>query len=943
MTIPTPESKTSSSSAEMSARVDEQPGEGPAPQGPNDGGDPHDRSDNEIFPITGEAEILRLLSQEVKASIEQVRATLTLLEDGSTVPFIARYRKEVTGNLNEVQIRTLEERRRYFGDLLARRNTILTTIESQGHLTPELRSAIETCLDRTRLEDLYLPYRPKRRTRAMVAIEKGLEPLARLVYQQGGQHTAASLHEAADQLISEEKGLANRDEVMAGVRDVIAEWIAEDAELRQLVRDLMFREGEVRSKVRAPRNAEAAPNGEGATPEEKPVTDEKARARAARAAQKAREREEALARYRIYHDFHESVRTIPSHRIMAIRRAAREEILTYSIEVDSERSLSLLRPHLVVDAQSVYAPHIDAALVDAYNRLMKPSIETEVKQALRKQADNEAIRVFTENLENLLMTPPAGSLVVMGLDPGFRTGCKVAVVDTTGKLLDHATIYPTEPRNDEKGSEKVLNNLIDRYGVGAVAIGNGTASRETHSFVRRMIAKRNNNTGLFAIVVNEAGASVYSASDEARAEFPDLDVTVRGAISIARRLQDPLAELVKIDPRSLGVGQYQHDIDQKRLRQALHDTVESCVNRVGVDLNTASVALLRYVSGINERMAGGIVKRRDDDGPFRMRSDVLQIAGVGPKTFEQAAGFLRIRDGAVPLDNTGVHPESYAVVDRIAASLGIDTELLIHTPDKLANVNREEIMNETGVGGYTLADILDELSKPGRDPREKFVVPEFREDVHKLEDLNPGMELEGTVTNVANFGAFVDIGVHQDGLVHVSELSHRFVQDPREVVRVGDIVKVRVLSVDQERKRIALSMKAVGSTETPAERPPRREGFSGPRPPRTFERGGERSERFERNDRGPRNEERGERRTFSGPTPSPASAQVEPPSTYVPGSWKRSTTAPQTPSGGGGAKARAKGAKPSAQPKTDKMGGASTPDEVAEQIRQLQERFNRNR
>ncbi|NDD27249.1 MAG: S1 RNA-binding domain-containing protein [Proteobacteria bacterium] len=901
---------------------------------PNDESTPHDASSDSEGAQTGpevsirdEAEIVRVLSQEINANIEQVRATLTLLEDGATVPFIARYRKEVTQNLNEVQIRLLNERRRYFSDLLARRATIVSTIESQGLLTAELRASIEGCLERTRLEDLYLPYRPKRRTRAMVAVEKGLEPLARVVYQQSEHDTAVKLNEAADALISDEKGLANRDEVFAGVRDVIAEWIAEDADLRQIVRDLMFREGEVRSKVRSPRATEAAAEA----PAEAGASDERARARAARAAQKAREREEALARYKIYHDFHESVRTIPSHRIMAIRRAAREEILTYSVEIDTERALQHLRPHLIVNLAGPHTIHVEAALVDAYNRLMKPSIETEVKQALRKQADNEAIRVFTENLENLLLTPPGGSLVVMGLDPGFRTGCKVAVVDTTGKLIDHATIYPTEPRNDERGAEKVLNSLIDRYGVGAIAIGNGTASRETHSFVRRMIAKRANSAGLFAMVVNEAGASVYSASDEAREEFPDLDVTVRGAVSIARRLQDPLAELVKIDPRSLGVGQYQHDIDQKRLRQALHDTVESCVNRVGVDLNTASVALLRYVAGIGEKVAQAIVKRRDDSGPFGKRNDLLSVTGIGPKTFEQAAGFLRIRDGAVALDNTGVHPESYAVVDAIARSLGIDVDLLIHTPEKLTQVNKETVTTETQVGGFTLSDILDELGKPGRDPREKFVVPEFREDVHRLEDLSTGMELEGTVTNVANFGAFVDIGVHQDGLVHVSELSHRFVQDPREVVRVGDIVKVRVLSVDHDRKRIALSMKAVGSPEMPVERPQQRREPVAPRPRPQHDRG------F---DGGHRGDERGETRTFSAPTPAPASAQVEAPSNYVPGSWKRSTASPTAaPS-----KARAKALKTTtAATKAVERTATETPSEVSERIRLLQERFNRNR
>lgn len=937
---------------------------------------PEETDSKPLESVAENAVIVGLLCKEIKARPEQVQATLALLEDENTVPFIARYRKEVTGNLDEPRIRMLEERRHYFTDLLARRGTVISTIESQGLLTPELRASIEGCLDRTRLEDLYLPYRPKRRTRAMIAVERGLEPLARQIYQQSQAETVESLNEKAEALVSEERGVANQEEAFAGARDVIAEWISEDAELRGMLRDFMFREGEVRSRLRTPKpNENGTPAGEGApagTPEavseeaeaaaapaaapgDAQKMDEKARSKAARAAQKQREREEALARYRIYHDFHESVRTIPSHRILAIRRASREEILTYSIEVDNDRALGLLRPQVVMDPESPYAPHVEAALQDAYHRLMKPSIENEVKQSLRKQADTEAIRVFTENLENLLMTPPAGSLVVMGIDPGFRTGCKIALVDTAGKVLDHATIYPNEPRNDEKGSEKVLVNLIERHGVGAIAIGNGTASRETHAFVRRLIAKRS-GTGLFCVVVNESGASVYSASPEARDEFPDLDVSVRGAISIARRLQDPLAELVKIDPRSLGVGQYQHDIDQKRLRQALHDTVESCVNRVGVDLNSASPALLRYVAGLDEAMAEAIVKRRDNDGLFRIRQDMAGVAGISDRSFQQAAGFLRIRDGVQALDNTGVHPESYGVVDLLAKALGIEVAILLHTPDQLSGLDRQKFMEESGVGPFTLNDIVEELKRPGRDPRDKFVVPEFREDVQDLKDLTDGMELEGTVTNVANFGAFVDIGVHQDGLVHVSELSHRFVQDPREVVRVGDIVKVRVLSVDQERKRIALSMKS--AVPPPADRP------QGPRPPRPpfrpqgdrferpqgdrFERPqGDRFERpqgdrFERGDRPDRRErfERPQRTEGGGDRVVATSEDTQGSSRYVPGSWKASGS-PQQPAAStpGRAKAKPSVAAPKA-PKGDK--GPAAPQEVQDRIRALQERFRRD-
>ncbi|MBM3463361.1 MAG: RNA-binding transcriptional accessory protein, partial [Armatimonadetes bacterium] len=759
----------------------------PAPSEHHDSLETHES--HEVMVLSDNDTIVQLLTEEAKAQRDNVRATLKLLEDEGAVPFVARYRKEITGNLSEAQIRVIDERRRFYSDLLHRRETIINTIGGQGLLTPELRASIEETLDRTRLEDIYLPYRPKRRTRAALAMEKGVEPLARAIYQQNEHQTIESLWAAADTYVSEERGVANRDEVLAAAQDIIAEWIADDAELRQAIRDLMVSEGAVRAQLKPPR-AQASTEGAGEESVPDPRNAARAAQKAERSAQKAREREEAIARYRSYHGFRESVRAIPSHRILAIRRGAREEILTYGIEADHEKAIGLLRPHVVVEARTASGQVVEAALQDAYQRLMKPSIENEVKQMLRRKADGEAIRVFSENLESLLMAPPAGALVVLGIVPGFRTGCKVAVVDTTGTLLDHATIYPVDPRSDEKGSEKILVNLIERHRVGAIAIGNGTASRETHSFVRRLISRRG-TPNIFSMVVNEAGASVYAASEEGREEFPDLDVTVRAAVSIARRLQDPLAELVKIDPRSLGIGQYQHDIDQKRLRQSLHDTVESAVNHVSVDLNSGSVALLRYVAGLDQALAEAIVKRREEVGAFRTREDLLTVSGITPRKFEQAAGFVRVRDGENALDTAGVHPESYGVVDTLAATVGTDVPTLLNNPDRLGAVDRPAFAAHNGVGVHTLADVLHELAHPNRDPREKFVIPEFREDVQKIDDLQVGMELEGTVTNVANFGAFVDIGVHQDGLVHVSELSTRFVQDPREVAKVGDIVKVR--------------------------------------------------------------------------------------------------------------------------------------------------------
>jgi len=696
--------------------------------------------------------VLMHIALQLGVSLKSLVSTIELFDQGGTVPFIARYRKEVTGNLDEVAIRSIEEKLGYFRELEDRRETVLRSIGEQAKLTPELKARIEAVLEKNELEDLYLPYKPKRRTKAGIAHEKGFEPLARFLWEQ--QPGEAPL---------------TGDEALEGARHIIAEWISETAEFRKAIRQMMMQDGIVASRA-----IEGVEDPEG--------------------------------KYKMYADFREPASKIPSHRMLAIRRGAKEGHLYFEIELDAAKPLAYLKSK-VLRAPGEWTPHLEQAIEDSYARLVNPSIQTEVRLELKDRSDEEAIKVFRENLENLLLAPPAGMLPVLAVDPGIRTGCKLAVVDDTGKFLEHAVMYPLEPRNDLAGAVRTLASLIARHNVRAIAIGNGTGSRETSGFVRDFLrqAKLEN---VFSVVVSESGASVYSASDIARQEFPELDLTVRGAISIGRRLQDPLAELVKIDPKSIGVGQYQHDVDQKRLKQSLEATVESSVNRVGVDLNTASWALLRYVAGINERTARKIVEYRNEKGRFRSRVQLMAVPRFGPKTFEQAAGFLRIRGGENPLDMTAVHPESYAVVEKIAASLGAGIAELISQPGLIEKVELEQFRTET-VGVYTLSDIREELRKPGRDPRDSFVAAEFREDVREIEDLRPGMTLEGAITNVTRFGAFVDIGVHHDGLVHVSEISHRYIKEPAEAVKAGQIVKVQVLSADPKAKRIALSMKAL--------------------------------------------------------------------------------------------------------------------------------------
>jgi uncharacterized protein len=715
-------------------------------------------------PVLLSPAILAHVAETVAIPPRSLVAVIELLDQGGTVPFIARYRKEVTGNLDEVKIREIEEKLGYFRELLSRRESILSSIAEQGKLTDEFKARIEATLDKSELEDLYLPYKPKRRTKATIAREKGLEPLATYLWEQ--QAGMQSLMALAETFVNAEQGVATAEEALEGARHIVAETISEDAEIRKALRQLMFDEGMVISRKAA----------------------------------KAIDEQE---KFKMYYDYREPVKTIPSHRMLAIRRGEAENVLYFLIELEPLRVSALLRAR-VLKQMGDWTPQLELAIDDSWQRLLNSSIQGEVRLELKKRSDTEAIQVFRQNLHHLLLAPPAGPISVLGIDPGLRTGCKVAVVDETGKFLAHDVIYPHTGKSNVEAAGKTLETLIRKHNVRAIAIGNGTASRETDSFVREFLRELKLD-GLFTVTVSESGASVYSASEIARQEFPDLDLTVRGAISIARRLQDPLSELVKIDPKSVGVGQYQHDVDQRQLQQSLEAVIESCVNRVGVDLNTSSWTLLRYVAGVTERTAINIVKYRDENGRFPARTQLKDVPGVGPKTFEQAAGFLRIRDGENPLDLTGVHPESYPVVEQIAHSLQVPLQELIKQPDLLEKVDRTQV----SAGSYTLNDILEELRKPGRDPRDKFVAPAFKDEVRTVEDVQPGMILEGVVTNVTKFGAFVDIGVHQDGLVHISELSQRYIKDPSEAVKAGQIVKVKVLSAEVKTNRIALSIKAL--------------------------------------------------------------------------------------------------------------------------------------
>lgn len=706
------------------------------------------------------------IGKELNLSILSVTAVIKLLEADNTVPFIARYRKEATGNLDEVQIRAIQERYHYLKELEERRETILKSIESQGKLTEDLREQILACTAKTALEDLYLPYKPKRRTRAMIAREKGLEPLADLILS---QPLKGHPEDAALSYINEEKGVAEIAAALQGARDIIAERIAEDIGVRTLVREAFAEEGLLISKVR--------PDKAG-----------------------------TVTKFEQYYDFRENIKTIPSHRYLAIRRGEKEEVLDFSIEIEEATILAQIAQMKGVSEVSPFALQLTKAIEDAYKRLLHPSVETDVRLDLKLASDRSAVDVFATNLRHLLLAAPLGGKTVIGIDPGLRTGCKCVVVDETGKFLDNMTIYPTQGAKAATQAVDELFGFIKKYRPYAIGIGNGTAGRETETFVRHLLKEKDLQKEIIVVSVNEAGASVYSASDVAREEFPDLDLTVRGAISIARRLQDPLSELVKIDPKAIGVGQYQHDVHQPLLQEQLHQVVESCVNHVGVDLNTASASLLSYVSGIGTSLAQKIVTYRNQYGAFSTRDQLKKVTGFGAKTFEQAAGFLRIRGGINPLDASAVHPERYELVKQMALDLGVDLNQLINCPELIKKIDISRYFSNS-VGELTLSDIIQELSKPGRDPRAVFEPPCFRDDITTIQDLKPGLKLEGIVTNVTAFGAFVDIGVHQDGLIHLSELADRYIKHPDEVVSVGDKIKVEVLQVEVERKRISLTAK----------------------------------------------------------------------------------------------------------------------------------------
>ena len=711
-------------------------------------------------------QILATVAQELSISLRQVAAVAKLLGEGCTVPFIARYRKEAHGNLNEVQIGSIQERLVYHRELEARREAILSSIIQQGKLTDALREQILACTTRTALEDLYLPYRPKRRTRAMVARERGLEPLAELIRLQG---CAGAPEVDAEAFVDAAKEVPDVQSALKGARDIVAEAIAEHAEVRGFARDYLAEHGTLRAQAVEP------------LPEQP-------------------------TKFEQYYDFAEAIPAVPSHRFLAIKRGEAEGVLRASLEVDGEPTIEKALALFGLQESSPWAGQLRLAAQEAYRRLIAPSVELDVAVELKQRADRAAVEVFAENLRHLLLQAPLGERTVLGIDPGVRTGCKCAMLDATGKFLGNSTIYPSQGPQREIEATVLLMKMIAKLQPYAIAVGNGTAGRETERFVRHVL-KQTDHTEILVIPVSEAGASVYSASEVAREEFPELDLTVRGAISIGRRLQDPLAELVKIDPKAIGVGQYQHDINQTLLATKLDEVVVSCVNRVGVELNTASAPLLTRVSGIGPALAKRIIDYRNEHGAFTSRSELLQVPGLGAKTFEQCAGFLRIRESQNPLDRSAVHPERYPLVRQMAADAGLSLEALVGDAAAVGKIQARQYESDE-VGALTLRDILDELRKPGRDPRATFEPPAFREDVCSLEDVRPGMTLEGIVTNVTAFGAFVDIGVHQDGLIHVSELSDRYVSDPAEVVKAGDKLTVRVLDVDLARKRISLSARS---------------------------------------------------------------------------------------------------------------------------------------
>ncbi len=698
----------------------------------------------------------------------QVENAIKLIDEGNTIPFIARYRKEATGEMSDEQLRDMFDRLTYLRNLEKRKEEVIRLIDEQGKLTDELQNEILKSETMTEVEDLYRPYKQKKRTRATIAKEKGLEPLALIIH---GQAEAHDLMTKAAEFIDEEKGVTSAEEAIQGAKDIVAEMISDVAEYRKEIRKIIYAKGLIASKAT---------------------------------------KEEEKSVYEMYYDYSEPVNKIPSHRILAMNRGEKEDFLRVKFEETDETIIDYLNKEVIIE-NSPYDEVLREVVEDAYKRLIKPSVENEVRGELTEVAEEQAIKVFGQNAKKLLLQPPLKGLTVMGFDPAYRTGCKIAVIDETGKLLATTTVYPTEPQNDVEGAKKKLLELINTHHINMIAIGNGTASRESEMFVAAMIKEVKHD--IYYAIVSEAGASVYSASKLATEEYPDINVSLRGAISIARRLQDPLAELVKIDPKSIGVGQYQHDVNQKRLDESLTGVVEDAVNSIGVDLNTATPSLLKYVSGISKTVANNIVKYRDEHGKLENRKELLKVSKLGPAAYTQCAGFLRITDGKNPLDNTSVHPESYEAAEKILGSIGYKPndlrEKLGEVKAKLGTIVPEKIAEELEIGVPTVKDIIKELQKPGRDPREEMPKPVLRSDVLKLEDLTEGMILTGTVRNVIDFGAFVDIGVKNDGLVHISELSEKYVKNPMDVVSVGDIVKVRVIKIDLEKKKVSLSMKDV--------------------------------------------------------------------------------------------------------------------------------------
>ncbi len=709
--------------------------------------------------------LAKTIAGQLQCDRRQIAAAIELLQDGNTIPFIARYRKEATGGLDEVALRLIEDSLEKAIALAARKTTVLKSIDQQGELTDELRKKIEACDDIAMLEAIYLPFKPKRRTRATIARERGLGPLAELILSQS--KLGKSKQETLSDFVDAAKDVPDADAALQGALDIVAEQWSEDAEIRTWMHDQAAKNGRITSQVKRGKKDEAE-------------------------------------KFDLYVDHQESASRVPSHRLLAMLRGESEGVLKVGLALDDEEMKRRIKPKLVHNPNCDFYQELTSAADDCYSRLLMPATESSVIATLKEKADEEAITVFGKNLKELLMAAPAGPHVTIGIDPGFRTGCKVAVIDATGKYVANQTIYPTPPKSDSAGASRVLLDLIRKHHVELIAIGNGTASRETDAFVGDLI--KQNSLSVTKVMVSEAGASIYSASELAGKEFPDLDITVRGAISIARRLQDPLAELVKSDPKSIGVGQYQHDVNQTKLRKCVDRIVESCVNQVGVDVNMASVPLLSYVAGIGPKLAENIVEHRNSNGRFANRAELTKVAKLGKKAFEQAAGFLRIRGGDQPLDESAVHPECYSVVSAMAKRLNADTKALVGNPGLSQKLRPEDFVSDR-FGVPTISDIIVELAKPGRDPRSEFLAVRFDDSVNDMKDLKSGMILEGVITNVTHFGAFIDIGVHQDGLIHISQLADQYVSDPSEIVAVGDVVKAKVMEVDLQRKRISMTRK----------------------------------------------------------------------------------------------------------------------------------------